>query len=216
MNFPDYETYRKLYARFYEGELGSFFARSGLIADKSVMDICGGGGELSSYAIRRGAAFCVIVDKCAAMRSPATNFSRIAFIERDIVEYLDAADFTFLKFDIAVCRQGINYWFKKINPLKLARAIKPNGWFVFNTFNQKPKSISIRRYALNNVKYTEINHCSRNNIVYHVQIADRMRPHFTYFDWISKKEFVQKLEPYFHLVENRRGCSSMWYCQKKI
>ena len=211
MNYPDYNTYTKLYGRYLKKGPEKFFAKRSPEA-QNVLDLCAGGGQLSKYALEHGATSVVQVDLARQMLEP--NFKglgRTTRIETEVEGFLAANR---VQFDIMVCRQGVNYWFMNVNGENIAKAVKKGGMFVFNTFGNKPSEAPMARtYYHGGIEYKEVSFLFEGRI-HHVQAAHGMEPHFTVFDWIDHDEYTKKLAPYFITEEVVDGPSSMWYCWK--
>ena len=215
MNYPDYNTYQKLYGRYLKKGPELFFSRRNPDG-QSVLDLCCGGGQLSQYALDHGAKFVLQVDLAPQMLNP--NFKGDGRTNRmtiDVEGYLESPyNQNDNPFDIVVCRQGVNYWFKNATGYDIAKAVKKGGMFVFNTFGNKPSETPmVRLYYHGGVEYKEVSFLYDGRI-HHVQTARGMEPHFTVFDWIEKADYVAKLAPYFRMEEVVDGPSSMWYCTK--
>ena len=212
MNYPDYNTYTKLYMRYLRKGPEKFFTRCDP-KGKRVLDSCAGGGQLSKYALDQGAEFVCQVDICRKMLDP--NFSgdeRTMRLDADVWDYL--MYFNGTPYDIVVCRQAVTYWMKRVSGDAIALVIKPKGMFVFNTFGNKPSETpTIIEYYHEGIAYKEIRYAV-GDLIHHVQTASGMEPHMTTFHWIDREEYIKKLEPYFDLTEEINGPSSMWYCRR--
>lgn len=234
--YPDYQTYTKLYGRYLTKSIEPFFNGTNLNGMR-VLDLCAGAGQLSQYAIEHGAKEVVMVDEAPQMLNPAFNGNgKVIQIDADVAYYLgdfgSEIDYRVpttnhngiplyksgcpneTPFDIVVCRQAVNYWFGYVTGYDLAKVIKVGGKFVFNTFGNRPSTTpTTRQYFHGGVCYAELSYLIGDTI-YHVQTAEGMPPHFTQFKWIDRGEFTMKLKPYFQLVEVIEGPSSMWYCTR--
>jgi SAM-dependent methyltransferase len=220
MIYPTYDNYRELYGRYLKKGPEVFFSK--FVPDgKAVLDLCSGGGQLAELALKWGASAVTMVDLAPQMACP--NFEqeypfRTTRMTMSVEDYLNCAlvsDKYKPKFDIAVCRQGVNYWFKNVGGKQIANVIKPGGMFVFNTFGRKPsEEATSREYYHGGHKYREVYFMFQGKI-HHVQAREGMEPHFTCFDWIDHEEFSKKLNPFFITEEHVDGPSSMWYCWRK-
>jgi 2-polyprenyl-3-methyl-5-hydroxy-6-metoxy-1,4-benzoquinol methylase len=213
---PDYDTYTKLYGRYLKKGPERFFAKCDPNG-KSVLDLCCGGGQLSQYALDHGAKSVRQVDLASHTLNPDfKGFGKTNRMTIDVEGYLES-DYNNADnpFDIVVCRQGINYWFKHTTGEAIAKAVKRGGVFVFNTFGNKPSETpQVRSYYHGGVEYKEVSFLFQGRF-HHVQTATGMEPHFTVFDWIDHKEYCDKLSPYFVCEEEVDGPSSLWTCWKK-
>jgi ubiquinone/menaquinone biosynthesis C-methylase UbiE len=209
--YPDYETYNKLYGRYLVKSLDRFFTKMDP-KGKHILDLCAGGGHLTQYALDHGAEYVRMVDKSFHMCNPTLHKHPRVTIATNSVEGV-VHTFDDEPFDMVLCRQGINYWLKQTDPEKLAKLVKRDGMFVFNTFgNKPPEEPKTREYYHGGIKYKEVSFLFDNK-VHHVQTATDMEPHFTVFDWISPDEYRARLSPYFMSMEEEvDGPSSMWYC----
>lgn len=211
MKFPDYQTYQKLYARYLQKPLTPFFSRFD-VKGKDVLDLCCGDGRLTNLALELGANWVTMVDESSEMLNQAMRKGSTHFVEDTVENFLHKPNDAF---DLIVCRQGVNHWLKHVDCSLLAKALKPNGMFVFNTFGRRPDlKPRVRDYTLNGVDYAELSYLIGDTI-HHVQAATGMEPHFCTFKWISNEEFQAKLTPCFYTTEIVDGASSMWYCWRK-
>ena len=218
MKYPDYDTYAKLYGRYLKKDVQPFFEGVD-IKGKVVLDLCAGGGQLSKYAIENGAARVIMVDTAPQMLSPDFKKTDYTYqIRQDVSDYIRNFHMGPYKedpqFDIVVCRQGMNYWFKNVSGEDIARVVKKGGRLVFNTFGNRPSETpSVREYFHQGIAYKEISYRVDDKI-HHVQVAAGFPPHITMFDWIDRGDFSMKLKPHFHCCEVIDGPSSMWYCTR--
>lgn len=213
MQYPNYETYQKLYGRYLKKGPERFFIKCSP-EGKRVLDLCTGGGQLAQYAIDHGAEFVQLVDLSSDMLNPQFRANgNVGRLETSVEGYLRT--FSQETFDIVVCRQAVNYWFKNVSAQEIANVVKPGGWFVFNTFGNKPSETpTVREYYHDGVAYKELSYMIDNQI-HHVQACTGIPPHFTVFDWIDKHTYVAKLVGHFDMKEVVDGPSSMWYCKRK-
>lgn len=214
MKYPNYDTYQKLYGRYLIKGPYRFFERCDPTG-KRVLDLCTGGGQLARYAFDHNAKFIQLVDLSPDMLDPMLKkqYNNIGKLTMAVEYYLSA--FNQESFDIVVCRQAVNYWFKYVNGIEIANVVKPGGYFVFNTFGNKPSETpTVREYYHDGVAYKELSYLIEDRI-YHVQSCTGIPPHFTSFDWIDREEYSNKLKPYFDIEEVVDGPSSMWYCKRK-
>ena len=188
MNYPDYDTYTKLYGRYLKKGPEKFFAKRDPKGLK-VLDLCAGGGQLSQYALDHGADFVQMVDMEYKMLNP--NFKspegRVGMMTIAVEAYLRTINQA--PFDIGTCRQGINYWFPNVSGEEISGVIKKGGMFVFNTFGNKPSETpTIREYYHEGIAYKEISY-RVGNLIHHVQTASGLPPHTTVFYWIEPEEY---------------------------
>lgn len=211
--YPDYETYHKLYGRYLKKGPERFFEKCNP-EGKLILDLCAGGGQLAQYAINHGAKLVQMVDLAYQMLNPDFNADgRAGMVTYNVESFLRDSRLT--PFDMIVCRQGVNYWFKNVSGEEIARNLVKGGMFVFNTFGNKPSETpTVREYYHEGVAYKELSYLIDGKI-YHVQTATGIPPHFTVFDWIDRDEYLAKLHPHFNMEEVVDGPSSMWYCTKR-
>lgn len=215
MTYPDYNTYTKLYGRYLKKGPERFFAKMDP-KGKRIIDLCAGGGQLSQYALDHGALFTQMVDLQPRMLNPdfKSPDGRAGTMTIAIEAFLSTYYLNFIPYDMMVCRQGVNYWFKNVSGEDIAKTLVKGGMFVFNTFGNKPSETpTVREYYHEGVAYKEVSYLIGDKI-HHIQTATGIPPHFTVFDWISHDEYTQKLAPYFITEEHVDGPSSMWYCWK--
>ena len=213
--YPSYDTYTNLYGRYLKKGPEKFFVKrdpEGL----RVLDLCAGGGQLSQYALDHGAEFVQMVDLEPQMLNLAFKSpdGRAGTMTISVEMFLRTYYINSQPYDMIVCRQGVNYWFKNVDGEHIAKTLKKGGMFVFNTFGHKPSETpTVREYYHEGVAYKELSYLIDGKI-HHVQAATGIPPHFTVFDWIDWREYRQKLSPYFILDEVVEGPSSMWYCTR--
>jgi SAM-dependent methyltransferase len=218
MNYPDYNTYTKLYGRYLKKSVDRFF-RDDDPKGKIVLDLCAGGGQLSQYALEHGAARVVMVDTAPQMLNPTfKKDDRVYQVRQDVSDYIRNFRMGPYKedpqFDIVVCRQAVNYWFLNVSGEDIANVVKKDGWLVFNTFGNRPSDTpTIREYYHEGIAYKEISY-RVDEMIHHVQTATGFPPHITKFPWIDRGDFSMKLNPHFNCCEMIDGPSSMWYCRK--
>lgn len=213
MKYPNHEDYTKLYGRYLKKGPERFFIKSDPNG-KRVLDLCCGGGQLSTYALEHGATFVQMVDSCREMLNPNFNLQQESVSHKcmSVESYLN--DCGEEQYDIIVCRQAINYWFKNVNGSDIAKITKKGGLFVFNTFGNKPSETpTVRDYYHKGRAYKEISYIV-DDVIHHVQTTTGFPPHVTNFNWISAEEYRRKLSTYFIIHELTDGPSSMWYCVK--
>src|ERR1035437_3461994 len=158
MTYPDYNTYTKLYGRYLKKGPEKFFIKRDPKGLKG-LDLCAGGGQLSQYALDHGAEFVQMVDLEYRMLNPdfdAPN-GRVGMMTIAVEAYLSTVNQA--PFDIVVCRQGVNYWFKNVTGEEIASKVKKGGMFVFNTFGNKPSETpTVREYYHEGVAYKELSY----------------------------------------------------------
>lgn len=215
--YPDHETYKKLYERFYEGRsVEDFFDLAGSMKDKKVLDLCGGDGRLSLEAVGRGAREAWLVEKERPMISNAAwASSRVVVCPQRLetaLEYFLKAE---LRFDCALCRQAVNYWLNEETAKPLADVLVRGGIFVFNTFNRKPPTKpAVKEYELNGVRFVEASWLA-GDIVHHVQIREGMPCHANSFKWLSPEYLENILTLSFLITLKKEGGTSLYRCVKK-
>lgn len=218
MDYPDRETYRKLYARYLTRRPAAVLLDlAGDLSGKRVVDLCGGAGELSVGAAERGAADVTWVDQCAQMCDTAAVLAAgVSVHHMDVGLWLFIPKRKESRADVIFCRQAVNYWLDGDGALSVAENLRPGGLFIFNTFNRKPAAKpTVKEYELEGRKYVEVSWLGPDNVVRHVQNCEGLEPHATRFDWISPKKFREWLGPFFEVEERRHGGTSLYRCQKK-
>jgi ubiquinone/menaquinone biosynthesis C-methylase UbiE len=230
MSYLDRDAYRKLYARYVAGIAGrpvsGLLEMAGDLRDMNVLDLCGGAGELSVEAKRRGASKVAMVDECAEM------FDRDELVEAGVdIHVSDVETWLFIPkpgrclFDFVFCRQAVNYWLSDEAAALVALNLHSGGHLIFNTFNRKPAAEPVvKRYSMmtgaclvggesTSSEYVEVSWLV-GDMVHHIQIREGLEPHHTKFKWIPPEEFRRMLGPYFDVEETRDGASSIYNCVK--
>lgn len=233
MQYPSSDLYRILYARYFARSPEELLKRaerfmSGGIKDKSVMDLCGGGGRVSKAALKMGARDCLLVDESAHMTSAAAD-RRIRVINVDVHKFFTGppeitADVSDVACHLAVCQQSVNYWFWDLDVAALWDYLLPDGVFVFNTFQfEPPITPRTKKYKYKNRRYIEISWLcpkivygiTNFPVVQHVQICEGYPPHTTSFAWISPEQFSSILEPWFDVNRSVDDHTALYYCVRK-
>lgn len=213
MKYPDYESYKLLYARYFERSVGHFLFKIDL-KNKSVLDLCCGSGRVSEYAITNGAIILHALDNSLDM-VPMTirNNPNIEFMWTTVEDFFKS-NLSF-KYDVIVCQQAVNYWFNNVSAKSIANCLNSNGVFVFNTFNKIPSTKPVvKEYVLNDKAYCEVSYLIGNEVL-HMQSVEGMTMHTTKFDWISPEKFEVELTPHFNCMVIEDKNTSLWYCYKK-
>lgn len=116
------------------------------------------------------------------------------------------------------CRQGVNYWLNRLENAGalLAGALEPGGYFVFNTFLDKPSEEPLVRVTeLGGEKIVESIWLAPDGAVHHAQFRSGREPHATKFDWMPQERFEEILSPWFDLSLSRKGSGAVFVCEKK-
>lgn len=211
MDYPDHGTYRKLYARYFQGErTKELLDYAGDLNGKNVIDLCGGGGRLAIQATVRGGRVTVI-DESKMMLGDVRNYAYV--INSRVQDWLTVAPSQ--TNDVIFCQQAVNYWLTPCTARQVATTLKYGGKFIFNTFNKKPPAYPmVKQYELEGGRYVELSWLVGDD-VHHVQICEDMSPHITTFLWISPEEFHAWLSYGFEVKEHRDGATSIYVCTKK-
>lgn len=212
MEYPGHAVYRKLYARYFQGERTQQLVEAlQTVAGLTVVDLCGGGGPLSRALLSAGAASVTLVDESTAMVQEVPP--NITVRTTDVLEWLFRTPNA--SFDAAVCQQAVNYWLEDLAVAQLARVLKPGARFAFNTFNRKPAAApTVKQYELDGLKYAEASWLIAGDMVEHVQMCEGEPAHTTRFKWLSPEMLREMLEPYFACEEHQDGPTSIWFCQR--
>lgn len=219
--YPDCETYKALYKRFYDGRRPEeLLDLAGDLKGKVVLDLCAGDGRLSLDALLYGAKKVILIEQERKMLGKTTrevagkNPSSLNIYFGRLQDYLKVTKSSF-NCDIVFCQQGVNYWLDNWTALMIANILGKNGVFVFNTFSKKPPEIPIvKEYELEGKKFVEVSWLV-GDIVHHVQIREGMEPHTTAFRWLSTTELESILRPYFNFSIQFQNNTSIWCCSKK-
>jgi SAM-dependent methyltransferase len=211
MRYPDYKTYCTLYARYLDQiKAKRLLELAGSLKGKRVLDLCGGGGEITKAASKK-ASLVAYVEQEIDMLSPelreladppATRIwsGNIQFFISPVELFLGMPPGEFMEeelFDVALCSQAVNYWLNEATIKELAVLIKPKGLFVFNTFAwPPPEKPLVKQYTIDGRDYVEVT-WRMDDIVHHVQVASGMAPHTTTFKWIAADSFRKILSPFF-------------------
>lgn len=214
--YPDYETYRALYVRYYNGrDVAELLRLLYPLDGTSVLDLCGGDGRLTLKALAAGARTVALVDVESKMvPSVLWQHEQVRVIIREVCFALSASIMSGELFDRIVCQQAVNYWLDEDTAGNVANVLEPGGIFAFNTFNQKPpEKPRALQYELEGRAFVEVSWLVGDK-VHHLQVRDGMRPHHTVFRWLSPERLRELLNPYFNVSEERRGKTSLYRCEK--
>jgi SAM-dependent methyltransferase len=214
MKYPDYKTYEKLYQRYINKQnLYDMMDLAGSYKDKNFLDICCGNGAATTEAIKRKAKSCCVIDQEYKMIPKIFTKSNDVYI-LPVKEAL--GEINRKKYNIAFCRQGINYWLDKISIQLLHNIMDKNGIFIFNTFNTCPtKEPMIKEYEIDAVKFVEISYLEGDDIVHHVQVREGYPPHITRFRWFSKEYIKNCLDKYFNYGIITKNKTDIYKCVRK-
>lgn len=216
MKYPDYETYRALYARYHNRGVESLLRQLQPVAGMSVVDLCGGDGRLTFKALESGAHHVLFVDAEPKM-VPSTLYQhkQVSVVINEVRLALANVINSNEQFDRIVCQQAVNYWMNEDTAKMVAMALEPRGIFAFNTFNQKPPvKPRVLEYELQGNFFVEVSWLVGDE-VHHLQIRDGLEPHHTVFFWLSPERLQEFLEPYFVINEERQEKTSLYRCEKK-
>jgi len=218
LKYPKHDVYETLYAKYLDPEsLKILMDLAGEdMTGKRVMDVCGGTGICTEEALRRNAQRVMLVDQESDMvPDSVSQLSKVTVMINNVRMALTVLGRYEVRYDIAICRQGINYWFDAMSIALLAEMIKPGGLFVFNTFNTRPSETpKIKQYHHRGVSFTEISYVDPTNMVHHVQIREGMAPHVARFQWLSPKSFDLFLGTHFDIEKTTRNRTDYYRCVK--
>lgn len=219
MKYPKHNIYEELYSKYLDPEsLKILMDLAGEdMTGKRVMDVCGGTGICTEEALRRNAQRVILIDGESDMvPHRVSQLDRVTVLIDKVRMALTVLGRTKVQYDIAVCRQGINYWFNAMSVSLLAALIRPGGVFVFNTFNTRPSETpKIKQYHHKGIAFTEISYVDQTNMVHHVQIREGMAPHVARFQWIAPESFDLFLGKYFKIEKTTRNRTDYYRCVKK-
>ena len=202
------KVFEVLYAAYIQRD--GFFKHLDIIPDCAFLDI-GAGHTLraSKYAVSKGATNVVAVDPAFEMNGNFWDY--VGEIRRHADEithfifgYKWQSKIDFKKypyFDLAVCQQGINYWFNEEIVRGIRSIMQDGGRFVFDTFNTKPSAIAVfKQYDIKGLVYGETT-IRVEDTVHHWQTCEGYPPHYSVFKWISREDFLKILQPIFKQVD---------------
>jgi 2-polyprenyl-3-methyl-5-hydroxy-6-metoxy-1,4-benzoquinol methylase len=215
--YPDHETYRALYKRYFDGrDVSELLDLAEPLQGAEVVDLCGGEGQLSLAALARGAREVTLVDAeekmipWALRRSPS-----VKCVTQGAEMFLHDSRSDGVQFDRIVCRQAVNYWLHRLTAPHISPILREGGIFAFNTFNERPPDTPrILAYELDGHSFVEISYAVEDT-VHHVQARDGLEPHKTSFAWLPPEKIRELLQPHFEVSEKRDGKTSLYRCVKK-
>ena len=211
MKYPHYEIYENLYKRYFLKGVDYLINPAQIKQDDIVLDICGGNGRLTKQILQtcKNVSY---LDKEKQMIPTELQKLGVTIYNQSIEDFVKTTNKKFTK---VFCEQAINYWLLNIDIKKFSDIFESGGLFVFNTFlNQPTTKPMIKEYSLDNLNYLEISYLIKNK-VHHIQICEGCKPHFTTFDWIPQKTYVELLSPYFDIQIQNNLKSSLYICKRK-
>lgn len=218
MKYPKHDIYEAMYSKYLdEASLKILMDLAGEdMSNKKVIDLCCGTGICTDEALRRNAKYIMMLDSEMDMIPDRfTNNDKI-IIFFGTVEVALSVISGFDKYDIATCRQAVNYWLNDRIVPHLALILNKGGVFVFNTFNTRPTDAPrIKQYHHKGISFTEISYINPDDMVHHVQIRQNYPPHMATFKWIPPEEFDRILSPYFNIAKTTRNKTDYYRCVKK-
>ncbi len=219
MKYPDYKTYEAVYAKYINEEnLFNMMDLAGSYKGKSFLDICCGKGAATIEATKRGTSFNCLIDQESDMlpiRLQRGTLKRY-YVKESVNIALQRCNSFGSKFDIAFCRQAVNYWFNLESIKNLAKAMNKDGIFIFNTFNTCPSpQPTTKEYYLYNTKFMEISYLVKKDIIQHVQIREGHPPHLTEFRWLSEEYIKKCLDKWFKIEIIRKDKTDLYKCVRK-
>lgn len=215
--YPRSEVYRELYKRYYSGrDVQELLALLAPLTGMTVLDLCGGEGQLTFNALQKGATAAVMVEEEPLMVSPTIGLNpRVRILYDDVRRALKHLGANKLKFDRVGCRQGVNYWLDQQSAGLLADVMPSGGVFAFNTFNRQPPTTPrVLEYMLEGKSFVEVSWLV-GEVVHHLQVREGLAPHCTLFQWLPPAKLQTILEPYFAVLETRDERSSLYRCVRK-
>lgn len=211
MKYPKYQTYEKIYKRYFIKGVDYFIQEADLNSNDKILDICGGNGRLTKE-LKKYCNNVSYLDKEKDMIPLDLKNLGIKVYNDSIENFVNYSNEKYTK---VFCEQAINYWLSNIDIKKFSNLFEKSGLFIFNTFSRKPSSKPmIKEYILDNKNYLEISYLVDNK-VQHIQICEGYEPHFTSFDWISEEEYRKLLSPYFDVKIKGDGKSALYVCRRK-
>ena len=139
--YPDAETYQKLYAKYLKKPVSSLTDLAGDLKGKVVWDLCCGNGEIAMACFSAGASRVVAVDESPEMLRRLTTLDCCGMDDR-LEVHCEAVECFMMKRqgkgmlpDVIFCRQAINYWLDEFSAGLLRGTMKNGCQFIFNTFN---------------------------------------------------------------------------------
>lgn len=214
-SYPDYETYQALYARYYDRGVAELLKLLEPLDGTNVLDLCGGDGRLTLKALESGAKEVILVDAEPKMvPSLVWNHKQVRVVINKVHLALSNLIRDNERFDRIVCQQAVTYWLNEGTAERIAQVLKPGGFFVFNTFNQKPpEKPRVLEYELDGHSFVEVSWLVGDK-VHHLQVRDGLEPHYTAFLWLSPERLRALLEPYFVVKEERHEKTSLYRCER--
>jgi len=175
------DKYAQLYARWVEdGEALLRWAH--MTPGERVLDLCGGTGAVAEAAVRGWAGEVHLLDLNPRCKDPNVVQHQGAAEEADRI--LEGQSFS-----LVVCRQAIGY----LRPLDTFRAVEqilaPRGRFVFNTFQQPPRGLTVKPYMYGGKPFLEMAYCWADHVV-HLQSSPLIGADVTHFRWHDPKHLL--------------------------
>ena len=214
--YPCGKDYEVMYKRFFSRPVTDLIDLVKLAPYSRVLDLCGGTGRLSLEMHKRGHHVTYIDESKDMACLDEIRLSGNMFIlhERAGI-YLYCYPRDAEKYDAVFCQQAINYWFHPLEVDKIVGVINPGGYFVFNTFRDKPSTVPVvKEYDIDGRHYVEV-YYSIGDKVHHVQVCEGYDVHTTEFNYISHEIFMTSLLPYFDIDLTTKDKTMIYKCKKK-
>jgi len=197
-----------------------------------VLDLCCGNGRLGVWVLEHVARSTVtfvdsamdtaVVDHMNAIRNKHNGHDGGGYAHYALSgaeEYLAIRYYSDV--DAIFCQQAINYWFSAEGAEMVAETLKPNGVFVFNTFNTPPDeqptvctySPTDGRSYLMNDDITAVTY-RIGDLVYTTRHRPGVPPMTQCFDWISREQFASWLDPWFEVERRSHNNSDLYICRR--
>lgn len=204
-NYPVGYIYEQLYARYFDKDVVKFIDT--VNDNDAVLDLCGGTGILSKSASQKTKDI-TLVDISVLMSRSVLYDSLIKYIHMDVSEFLKENKKTF---DVAFCRQAVNYWLTQDNLHLMYKFINK---FVFNTFHEEPHNKSYT-YLYNGKSYVEHVDYDRNTgIIRHIQQQGDLK-HETSFRYIPEDIIDLWLSNAGYKIKKEKKEKSLFYIAYK-
>ncbi len=199
------DRYDELYAPWL-AKADTLLVEGGYKPGEHLLDLCGGTGAVSKAALAMNPDRYTWMARTELLdinpRHP--DMFVVNAKAEDVAAYYPANSF-----HIVVCRQAMAY----LDPEKVIPAVasilKPEGRFVFNTF-QRPKRFRFRSEG----EFID-GHVYLFGRVFHLQVKRGAGWDVSIFKYIPSARMLKLLLPYFEVVQEERGPGIHWLCRRR-
>jgi len=212
-NYPAGKDYEIMYKKYFHRSPMELIKLVEINSGDNIVDLCSGTGRLAKELLKLDCQItCVDISTKMLLPEVYEDTNKVFKLQLDAETFFQWCQ---EKYQGVFCQQGVNYWLSEKTAELLAKIILPGGFFVFNTFLNRPPTYPMtQEYEINGKKYVEVAY-HIDGMVHHVQCCEGYEPHVTKFAYITRDQFAKWLGKYFRLEEHVSGKTAIW-CAKRL